>query len=232
MQELNCIIIEDESLAAEIIRDYIQQSPGLKLVGTFRDALSAADYFRNHKTDLIFLDINLPRITGIEFLKTGQVNCPVIITTAYHEHALDAYNLNVIDYLLKPISFPRFLQAIGKVKKQVEIPAMAPLANTDTIHFFISDKKRIRVREQDIYYIESVKDYIHIYTTTDTVVTKVQISEVAQLLKGGSFIRVHKSFIINLHYMRSYTAQEIQIAGKDIPIGRTYQEIFRRRLEK
>jgi DNA-binding LytR/AlgR family response regulator len=230
MPLLSCLIIEDEPLAADIIKDYVMQTSGLALAGCCADALAATELLRTKKPDLIFLDINLPKLNGLDFLRSGRINCPVILTTAHHEFALDAYNLDVVDYLLKPVSFPRFMQAVNKV-----LAAQQVTTNTATdqeVHFFVSDKKRIRVAESAICYIESIKDYVKIHTADSSIVTKIQISELEQVLRSGDFVRIHKSFIINLKHLSAYNAQEVEIGKATVPIGRTYQEIFRRRMER
>jgi DNA-binding LytR/AlgR family response regulator len=230
MPLLNCLIIEDEPLAAEVIKDYVLQTPALALAGCCGDALAATELLRTKKPDLVFLDINLPKMNGLEFLRTARLSCPVILTTAHHEFALDAYNLDVVDYLLKPISFPRFMQAVNKV---LSVQPQTVKSETATaVHFFVADKKRIRVAETDICYIESIKDYVKIHTATASIVTKVQISELEQLLRSPDFVRIHKSFIINLQHLSAYNAQEVEIGKTAVPIGRTYQEAFRRRMER
>ena len=232
MPLLSCLIVEDEPLAADVIKDYILQTPELALAGISSDDFTAAEFLRTKKPDLIFLDINLPKMTGLDFLKTNRISCPVIFTTAYHEYALDAYDLNVVDYLLKPVSFPRFMQAVYKVLSASPAAKTGTIAAEPDFHFFISDKKRIKVFEHDIHFIESIKDYVKIHTAGSNIVTKLQISEMEQLLRSNSFVRVHKSFIVNLQHLKAYNAQEIEIGKTAVPIGRTYQELFRQRIER
>lgn len=230
MPLLNCLIIEDEPLAADIIKDYVLQTPGLSLAGCCGDAFTATELLRTKKPDLVFLDINLPKLNGLEFLRSARLSCPVILTTAHHEFALEAYNLDVVDYLLKPISFSRFMQAVNKV---LAVQPVAVKSETEpVVHFFVADKKRIKVAEPDICYIESIKDYVKIHTAANSIVTKIQISELEQLLHSPDFVRIHKSFIINLQHLSAYNAQEVEIGKTAVPIGRTYQEAFRRRMER
>lgn len=230
MPLLSCLIIEDEPLAADVIKDYILQTPELALAGSCADALAAADFLRTKKPDLIFLDINLPKLNGLDFLRSTRITCPVILTTAHHEFALEAYNLDVVDYLLKPVAFPRFMQAVNKVL--ITRQQKSPETGESGVHFFVSDKKRIRVSENDILYIESIKDYVKIHTTETSIVTKIQISDMEQLLRSASFVRIHKSFIINLQHLKAYNAQEVEVGKNTVPIGRTYQEVFRQRMER
>jgi DNA-binding LytR/AlgR family response regulator len=233
MQVLNCLIVEDEPLAAELIREYLSRIPGLKLCGICEDALTAHEYLHARDIDLIFLDINLPHMNGIDFLKALHGKYQVILTTAYHEYALDGFNLNVADYLLKPIEFGRFLQAVSKVyeklpagkKKDAETPA-------DKFYFFNTDKKKIKLNAGAILYIESLKDYVRIHSPEKNIVTKFQIGEIDRFLDDERFIRIHKSYIVNSDQITAYNASEIEIGDIVLPLGRTYKEIVERRLKQ
>lgn len=234
MRELNCLIVEDEALAAGIIRDYIGQVPGLVCKGICQNALIVGEKLRSESIDIIFLDIQLPGISGLDFSRSLKGDYHIIFTTAYHQHALEAFNLNATDYLLKPIEFSRFLQAIHKVYALVkpENSSPAPEKSTGGFHFFVSGKKNVRVSFADILYVESQKDYITIHTRSGPVTTKFPISEMEQMLSSDSFCRVHKSFIINTNQLTAYNSQEVEIASKKIPIGRTYAELFRSVIEE
>ncbi len=233
MQQLNCLIVEDEPLAALIINEYISDVPGLKLTDICGDVFTAAEALRNHQIDIIFLDINLPKVNGLDFLKTLRGNYHIILTTAYHQYALDGFNLNVIDYLLKPIEFSRFLQAINKVYAQVK-PATetipAPTNTTRSFHFFNVDKKQVKVYTDEILYIESLKDYVRIHAVSGQIITRFQIGEIDRLLASHDFLRIHKSFIVNVEKISSYSATEMEIGGTLLPIGRTYKELVENRL--
>ncbi len=226
MKDLNCLIVEDEHLAAEVIEDYIRQVPGLKLEATCPDVVSANSVLQKKQIDLIFLDINLPGISGLEFIQSMNRDYDVILTTAYHQHAVEGFDLGVVDYLLKPIAFSRFLKAVNRVfnRKSEEGPADAGKEES-TVHFFNTGKKQIRVEEEDILFIESLKDYIRIHTTNRTVVTKFQIGQVNEMLTEGRFLRIHKSYIINLAKMTAFSSSEIEIGENALPIGRTYKEL-------
>lgn len=234
MRDLNCLIVEDEPLAAKIIEDYIAQIPGLKLKGICGDVFSANEKLHNDKIDIIFLDINLPKINGLEFLKTINNKYSIIITTAYHQYALEGFNLNVIDYLLKPIEFSRFLQAINKTFAQhpEKITKETRESSERKFHFFVADKKRHKIYFEEILYVESLKDYVKIHTSAKSIVTKFQIGEIEQLLEDQNFFRIHKSFIVNLDHLTAFNANEVEIGKINLPIGRTYAELFKKKIEK
>ncbi len=234
MRDLNCLIVEDEPLAAKIIEDYAAQIPGLKLKGVCGDIFAANEKLRSESIDVIFLDINLPKINGLEFLKTINNRYSVIITTAYHQYALEGFNLNVTDYLLKPIEFSRFVQAVNKVYAQ-HTPKENVINKEGAerkYHFFVADKKRHKIFFDEIFYIESLKDYVKIHTQDRTVVTKFQIGEIEQLLRDQNFFRIHKSFIVNLDHLTAFNANEVEMGKINLPIGRTYAELFKKKMEK
>jgi len=227
MKKYNCIIVEDEPLAAEILEDYIRQVPFLQLKGICSDALYAMDKLQNEAIDLIFLDIHLPKLKGTDFLKTLKQAPHVIITSAYSEYALQGYELNVTDYLLKPIEFSRFLAAVNKLQQPAEgstgVPAQTMVEQPHL--FFNVGKKRVKIIIDDILYIESVKEYIRINTPGKTVLTKFQLHEIEKALPGNHFIRVHRSFIVAKNKIDAFTAADIEIRGKQIPVGRSYKEL-------
>lgn len=232
MQVLNCLIIEDEPLAAEVMRDYIKQVPGLELKGWCEDAFSAMEKLRQEKIDLIFLDINLPKLNGIDLIKTLHTHYHIILTTAYHQYALDGYALDVVDYLLKPIEFNRFLQAVNKVFAR-HAPGIQEPARQEKKHFFFNvDKTHVKVFAEDILYIESIKDYVRIYSKEKNIVTKFRIGEMETLLKEKNFLRIHKSFIVNTGLISAYSNTQVEVGGKKLPIGRTYRKSTEETLKK
>lgn len=229
----NCLIIEDEPLAAEILRDYISEVSDIQLMDVCRDVMTASGYLRSHTIDILFVDIHLPKINGIDFIKTIQNQYQVILTTAYDHYALEGYNLNVVDYLLKPIEFSRFLQAIQKIKRNnslISEPAGGNMRK-DSFHFFNVDKRQVKVFLDDILYIESLKEYVKIHTSENYLLTKLQIGEFESLLVSSNLLRVHKSFIINLDKVTAYSANLIEIGKHQIPIGRTYKEFIMKHLK-
>ena len=233
MQVLNCLIVEDEPLAAHVIRDYITQVPGLQLKGICEDVFLPNELLRTEKIDLLFLDINLPGMNGIDFLKILNGKFQIILTTAYHEYAIDGFNLNVVDYLLKPIEFGRFLQAVNKVydRKVPEIRRDTLEDQRGKFYFFNTDKKKVKVNAADILYIESLKDYVKIHTSEKIIVTKFQIGELDQFLNEKRFVRIHKSYIVNCEKITAYNASEIEIGTVILPLGRTYKELVERKLK-
>ncbi|MDQ4141550.1 MAG: LytTR family DNA-binding domain-containing protein, partial [Bacteroidota bacterium] len=206
MFNLKCIIIEDEPLAVKVLSDYIKQVPFLESNGAFKDALLATDYLRDHAVDLIFLDIHLPKLKGMDFLKTLGHPPAIIITTAYHQYAVEGFNLNVTDYLLKPFEFERFLKAVTKVKtiqREKHLPTESPEKN----YLFLNvQKKKVKILFSEIVYIESQREYIKIVTSRNTYLSKMSTLEIEALLPSQLFKRIHRSFIISLSKIESYTA--------------------------
>lgn len=227
MEKFNCIIVEDEPLAAEVLQDYISQVPFLQLKAVCADAISAMEVLQQEKIEAIFLDIHLPRLKGLDFVKTLTHPPQIIITSAYRDYAIEGFELNVTDYLVKPINFNRFLMAVNKLKPQaggVIVGASAP-ATERAYLFFNVNKKRIKVYLDEILYIESKREYIDIVTKTRSLLTKFPLGEVEELLAKNNFIRVHRSFIVAREKIDAFTAADIEINGKEIPIGRNYKEL-------
>lgn len=234
MEKFNCLIIEDEPLAAEVLEDYIRQVPFLELRGTCTDALYAMERLQQEKIDVVFLDIHLPKLKGLDFIKTLKHPPQIIITTAYREYALDGYELNVVDYLLKPVSFKRFLMAVNKLRthRAAEEPAQATNV-PDRVHLFINvNKKRVKICLAEVLYIESRKEYINIVTRDRSFLTKFQLGEIEEQLAKNNFIRVHRSFIVSKEKVDAYSATEIEIAGMQIPIGRSYKDVVMSQLSE
>ena len=225
MSNIKCIIIEDEPLAVKVLADYISQIPFLELEGTFRDAILATDYLREHHVDLIFLDIHLPKLKGMAFLKTLVSPPAIIITTAYHQYAVEGFNLNVTDYLLKPFEFERFLVAVTKVKT-AQKQKSAESGDTKDFIFLTVQKKKVKILFSDIVYIESQREYIRIVTTKREYISKMGTHEIEALLPANLFKRIHRSFIISLSKIESYTADMVEVNGVSIPVGKGYRDIF------
>jgi DNA-binding LytR/AlgR family response regulator len=225
MSEIKCIIIEDEPLAVKVLADYIAQVPFLKLQGSFKDAILATDWLRHHNTDLIFLDIHLPKLKGMAFLKTLANPPAVIITTAYHQYAVEGFNLNVTDYLLKPIEFERFLVAVNKVKTAgAGKMQLSENADSKDYLFLNVQKKKVKILFSEILYIESQREYIKIVTTRMEYFSKMSTHEIESLLPANMFRRIHRSFIVSLSKIESYTAEAVEVNGISIPVGRGYRE--------
>jgi two-component system, LytTR family, response regulator len=226
MSKIRSIIIEDEPLAVKVLPDYILQVPFLELQGTFKDAIRATDFLRDNDTDLIFLDIHLPKLKGMAFLKT-LVNPPaVIITTAYHQYAVEGFSLSVTDYLLKPIEFERFLIAVGKVKTAQKDQRPNDSQETKDFIFLNMQKKKVKILFSEILYIESQREYIKITTTKKEYLSKMSTQEMEALLPAHLFKRVHRSFIVSISKIDSYSSEEVEVNGITIPVGRGYKDIL------
>jgi DNA-binding LytR/AlgR family response regulator len=227
MSKIKCIIIEDEPLATKVLADYVSQVPFLELQGTFKDAILATDWLRHNSTELIFLDIHLPKLKGMAFLKTLTNPPEVIITTAYHQYAVEGFDLNVTDYLLKPFEFDRFLVAVNKVKTaQGERPKSIESEEAKDFIFLNVQKKKVKILFSEIVYIESQREYIKIVTTKKEYISKMGTHEIETLLPSHLFKRIHRSFIISVSKIQSYTAEEVEVNGTPIPIGRGYRDVI------
>lgn len=221
MEKYNCLIIEDEPLAAEVLADYVAQTPFLELSAICSDAIYALDYLQQHPIDLVFLDIHLPKLRGFDFVRTLKNRPQIIITTAYREYALDGYELNIVDYLLKPISFSRFLTAVNKLQ-----PASQLVSNSRPPYLLVNvNKKTVRIFIADIHYIESKKEYINIVTAERSFLTKYPLGEIDKQLDKGKFIRIHRSFIVAKEKVLAFNSVEVEVGGQQIPIGRNYKEL-------
>lgn len=235
---MNVIIVDDEPLALEVLETYIQRMPSLTLVSKCSHAIEAFEAIHTHKVDLMFLDIQMPQITGIDFLKTLSNPPKVILTTAYPNYALDGYELNVVDYLLKPISFERFVKGVQKAMellqttKDVSVaeqtPTPAAPAETEEVKpdyiFVKADKKLIKVKFEDIYFVEGLKDYVMLYTPTGRIVTLQTMKSLEEKLPPEHFIRVHRSYIVNIHHISMLESSHLFIDKKEIPIGKNYKD--------
>ncbi|MBN9296017.1 MAG: response regulator transcription factor [Filimonas sp.] len=231
MEKINCLIVEDEPLAAEILQDYIAQVPHLVCKGVCRDAIYAMRALQDEQIDVLFLDIHLPKIKGLDFLLTLSHPPQVIITTAYRDYALDAFDLSVVDYLLKPISFNRFLKAVNKLK------GSTLAANTEEqpepAHLLINiNKKKVKILLSDILFIESKKEYVTITTAQQSFTTKHALTDMEQTLPANKFLRVHRSFIVSKDKVTAFTATTIEMTTTQIPIGRSYREITQQALAR
>lgn len=229
-KKIICLAVDDEPLALSIIKKYIDAVDGLELAGTCANAVQALQMLQQHPVDLLFLDIQMPQIMGTDFIRTLKKSPKIIFTTAYRKYAVEGFELDAVDYLLKPISFERFLKAVNKVL-QTEIQANeAVYQTTDTISepantclYVRADRKMVKVLLNDILYIEGLKDYIKIITTTKTIVTKHLLSSLEETLPKDGFIRIHRSYIIAINKIDAYNADSISIGKNEIPIGRLFK---------
>jgi two-component system LytT family response regulator len=227
MSKIKCIIIENEPLAVKVLTDYILQVPFLELQGTFKDAILATDYLQDNTIDLMFLDIHLPKLKGMAFLKTLTNPPAVIITTAYHQYAVEGFNLNVTDYLLKPFDFQRFLTAVTKIKTTQRGKQKSTESRAIKDFIFLNvQKRKVKILFSEIVYVESQREYIKIRTTKQEYVSKMSTHEIEALLPAHLFKRIHRSYIVSLSKIESYTAEKVEVAGVSIPIGRGYRDII------
>jgi DNA-binding LytR/AlgR family response regulator len=232
--DIKCIIVDDEPPAQRVLEKYIEDIPMLKLQGKCRDALEAMDVLRQKPVDLMFLDINMPRITGLDFLQTLSNPPLVIITTAYRDYALESFELNVVDYLRKPIPFDRFLKATNKATELLSLKQRPATSIADpsrpkseeTFIFVKDDKVTYRVDLVDLLYVESVGDYVKLVTTQKVFVTNQTMKTMEQILPSSRFIRVHKSFIVSLSKIHNVDGNVIKLNNTLIPIGQTYRKDF------
>jgi DNA-binding LytR/AlgR family response regulator len=224
---VRCLIVEDEPLAREIISRYVQQLPTLQLVGECANAIQAFAFLQQHTVDLMFLDIRMPQLNGNDFLKALQNPPKVIFTTAYSDYALESYEFDAIDYLMKPITFERFLKGVNKACGPGIIKtATRPLQEekkSESFVYFRAERKMIKVMLQDILYVESMKDYVKIVTSSATIISRQSISSVEAMLPEKEFIRTHRSFIVSVRKIRSFTQELIEIEKTEIPIGKIYR---------
>jgi two-component system, LytTR family, response regulator len=223
MDKYTCIIIEDEPLALEKTKDFVLKVPFLHLSATFDNALTGLAYLNNNKVDLLFLDINMDELSGIELLESSKINSQVIITTAYQEYALKGYELRITDYLLKPFTFNRFLQAVNKAQENLS----QRIADKQPDFVFVKTENRLeKIMINDILYIEGMRDYLRIHTLNKKIMTLQNFSELEKLIPSTLVCRVHKSYMVALNKIDSIERSRIKIAGQLIPISETYKEAF------
>ncbi|MBD0332637.1 MAG: response regulator transcription factor [Chitinophagaceae bacterium] len=226
--KINCIIIDDEPLARKGLREYINDVEFLNLIGEFESPVKATNVLSEGVVQLLFLDIQMPKITGLDFLKTLQHAPPVIFTTAYPQYALDGFELNALDYLVKPISFDRFLKAALKAKEYYEVRQKNNIATESTTpqdHFFIkADNKLVKILYSDILFVEALQNYVNIHTTTGKYITYLTFKSVEGYLPADQFVKVHKSYIVAASKVSSIEGNDIRIGQHYIPISRNLKE--------
>lgn len=226
MQKIRCIIIEDEPLAVKILRDYIEAIPYLECQGIFREAIGASLFLQTTAVDLIFLDIHLPKLKGLAFLRTLTHPPAVIVTTAYHQYAVEGFELNVVDYLLKPFSFERFVAAVNKVPKYLQSTLLLDNESfaKETALFVSIERKKVKIVLDTLLYVESAREYIRIVTTQGEFRAKISTHEMEALLPKAQFVRIHRSFIVAVDKIDVFTKEEVMIQGQAIPIGKAYKQ--------
>ena len=235
-KNIQCIIVDDEPVAREILENHLNKIEAVTVVATCKNAIEAFNQLNSNTIDLIFLDINMPEISGLSFAKSINTNIKVIFTTAYREYAVDGFNLQAVDYLLKPISFERLLQAVNKYLGEKPFEAIeksAEIVQEKSDFIFVrADRKMIKINFSEINYIESLSDYIKIHLADETIVTRETISAIEAKLPSKSFIRIHRSYIIALKHITSFTNEEITINNITLTISRSYKKDVLQILEK
>lgn len=223
--EIKCIIIDDEPLAIKVVSNYLVEFQNFNLVGTFNNPLESIGVIKGNDIDVIFLDINMPKMNGLEFIRNLDIKTNVVITTAYREHAIESYDLDVLDYLVKPIPFSRFLKTINKITQKVHLLRgykKSDEVNEEGFIFFRVDKKLVKIKFDEILYIESLKDYIKIFTSTGNYLVHKSLTSVTEELPSDNFLRIHRSYTIAIDKVVSVEGNLVEIASKRIPIGRKY----------
>lgn len=239
---MKCIIIDDEPLAIDVVESYVQQVGGIEIVAKCTNPLEAITLLNKHQVDLVFLDIEMPNLTGIDLVKAIDNMPQFIFTTAYPEYAIDGFNLNATDYLVKPIPFHRFLKAISRAKEKYELEnkvvinapskEIAAPANVDNFIFVKSEYENIKINIDTIVYLQGLKDYIKIYTSHSErpVLTLSSFKDILGKLPASKFIRVHKSYVVNIEHIKAIQKSKILVDDMRIPVGETYKETVMKRL--
>ncbi|QIA07628.1 LytR/AlgR family response regulator transcription factor [Draconibacterium halophilum] len=235
MSKIRCIIVDDEPMAREILESHLRKIETVEVVALCKNAIEAFNVISSQPIDLVFLDINMPEISGLSFAKSINNSVKVIFTTAYREYAVDGFDLQAVDYLLKPISFGRLMQSINKYlseNQQVDFDEPARIEPEQSESIFVrSDRKMIKINFPEILYIESLADYIKIHLVDKTVVTRETISSIEAKLPQQDFLRVHRSFIVAVNAINSFTSEIIEIGKKQIPVSRSYKDVVLHKLQ-
>ena len=230
--KITCLIVDDEPLARNLLTDYVSKVPYLELIKACTGPLEAMEELRKNPVDLLFLDVQMPELTGISFLKSLQKKPFVILTTAYSQYALEGYELDVTDYLLKPITFERFLKAVDKVSQRLSgsAPTVVEKSTAEPApsYIFVKDgTKLVKIRWEDILYVEGLKDYVTIHTRQQKVISLQRMKTMEEELPSDKFIRIHNSYIVALDAIDSVHKDKVQIGQAFIPVGDTYKKSFR-----
>jgi DNA-binding LytR/AlgR family response regulator len=232
MMKLRCLIVDDEPPAIEVLRSHISSTPLLEVAGECHHAMAAFDFLQRHPVDLLFLDVRMPRLSGTDLLKILSRPPKVIFTTAHREFAVDGFDYNAVDFLLKPISLDRFLKAVQKVIPQKYSGAEGTATESKRFVYFRSDRRMVKVPLDEITYVESLKDYVQVFGAPTRIVTRQTIASIQEMLPPEDFIRVHRSFVVAVNKITSYTTHTLFVGQLEIPIGPLYRNEVGRRLGK
>ncbi len=234
--KFRCLLVDDEPPALEILRTYIASTRLLEISGECNHAMAAFEFLQLHRVDIIFLDVQMPRLLGTDFLKTIPNPPKVIFTTAYRDYAVEGFELGVVDFLLKPYSFDRFLRAVHKVldlelRTQTDAKE-STLTQTDRFLYVRADRKMVKVMVDDIQYIESLKDYVRIFVKDQQIITKQTITALEEMLPEKDFVRIHRSFIVSIKKVDSYTQHAVFLGKTELPVGPLYKQEIMKRLSR
>jgi len=223
---LKCLLVDDEPLALQVLENYISGIPQLELVGSCNNAFNAMELLQKKKVDLLFLDIQMPRLSGISLAKTLKQPPKIIFTTAFKEYAVEAFDVDAVDYLLKPVSFERFLKAVNKVLHHSTADSVEEeetIPGTSGFLYFRADRKMVKVFLEEVLYVESLKDYVKIYRANNKpLVVKQSIGALEAMLPQNNFVRIHRSFIVSVNKITAFTSHDVEIGKIELPIGRLY----------
>ncbi|MCF6213499.1 MAG: LytTR family DNA-binding domain-containing protein [Flavobacteriaceae bacterium] len=222
---IKCLIIDDEPLAIKVIKNHLKEFKNFEIVASFSNPIDAMATLKKQQIDAVFLDINMSKMDGLSFVRSVDLKPIIVITTAYREFAIESYELNILDYLVKPIPFSRFLKSINKITQQIYLQRdknKRNITNTDSHIFLKADRKLIKVNFNDIYYIESLKDYIMVFTAIGDYLTHRSLTSFTEELPKNNFLRIHRSYTIAINKVKSIEGNLIEVSSKKIPIGRKY----------
>ena len=227
---MNCIIVDDEPLAVEGMKLNVNQVPSLELLNSFNTAMAANEFLSQNEVDLMFLDIHMPGLTGLEFLRSLKHQPLVILTTAYPQFALEAFELDVLDYLVKPIRFDRFVKAVNKAEAYLKLQSQSH-STVDSIaedHIYIrADRKFVKIRFDEVQFIQGLKDYVVIHTVNDKIMTAMNLRTIHSKLPAKFFARISKSYLVNVQHVDAFDNDTIYVTGDELPLGKSYKEVFK-----
>lgn len=223
--KLKCVIVDDEPLAIAVLQGYLKKIPAIEVVETFNNAISVYEFLKDHEVDFLFLDVEMPNLTGIDFLKSFTHPPLVIITSANKNYAIEGFDLNVADYILKPITFERLIKAINKLIDIKTGKTESDKEQEISGHIYLKENKRmVKIYIPNILYLESIKDYVKVVTKQKTVITKQQLSYFESILNPNEFLRIHRSYIIAINQIDAFSCSSVEIGTLEIPIGRKYKD--------
>jgi len=232
MKKMSCIIVDDEPVARKILHEFVEQVPFLELLGKFENTAKTEAFLKNAVVDVIFLDIEMPKVSGLQFLQKMHIESIVILTTAFPQYALEGYELDIIDYLLKPFAFSRFLKAVQKAKDYYALKNQASATLQPSYLFIKSDKRIEKIELADILYVESVGNYISVYTTGKKILAYLTLKSLESQLPPDEFIKIHQSFLVNASKIDAIEGNEVKMGGSSLPISRNYREQVMRIVNK